>query len=407
MATIAMQRDLVVSFKKETILNLGMLSKLQQMPSELSRQIFKDNSLEKPTQNFFNHLSYYLVSIIDTHASSSLPWPLYDTKTERTYRNELSNFISDYSNKGLLAPVMSSYLVNPSCYKVTMLIFQMSQLAVQRVLTSKMVKETQKKLYNEMTEDYKTKKEGFIDNIEKETVTISSKFSNYLCKRAAMEKIAELFRKKITEMENKMTELNAQRYLDEIVDGFLKTHEVDEATKEEILKIKDVHKNSSLFDIWLTETDNKITQLENEWDAKIKPFLQSCRETRDCTEMLIARQTGEAERSSYTLEYNPKTDDICTKELQSQVNSEQKYILKNIVKDDKLSFPNLIRAFLISICFILKNAEIGDEIYKFNEYLDGGRRNFTEIVAAMRILLNRVMNAEAKLQVSSSYCFRH
>ncbi|KAJ8715764.1 hypothetical protein PYW07_010246 [Mythimna separata] len=398
MATIAMQRDLVVTFKKETILNLGILSKLQQMPSELSRLIFKENALEKPTQNFFNHLSHYLVSIIDSQACSSLPWPLYDTKTERAYRNELSTFISDCSNKGLLAPVMSSYLVNPGCYKVTMLIFQMSQLAVQKVLLTKMVKETQKKLYNDTTEAYKAKNEDFIDNIEKETVKISVKFSHFMKKRAVMEKIAELFKKKITEMENKMAELNPQRYLDEIVDGYLKTHAVDETTRAEILKIKDVNKPCSFFDDYLIEIDNKITEMENEWDRRMKPFLERCRETRNASETLVARQTAEAPKDTYTLEYNPKTDYICTKELQNQVNSEQKYILKNITKDDKLSFPNLIRAFLISIGFILKNAEIGNEIYKFNEYLDGGRRNFAEILSAMRILLDRVMNAEARLQ---------
>uniref|UniRef100_A0A2A4J0S6 HAUS augmin-like complex subunit 6 N-terminal domain-containing protein n=1 Tax=Heliothis virescens TaxID=7102 RepID=A0A2A4J0S6_HELVI len=398
MATVAMQRDLVVTLKKETILNLGILSKLQQMPSELNRLIFKENALEKPTQNFFNHLSYYLVSIIDIQASGALPWPLYDTKTERSYRNELSAFISDYSNKGLLSPVMSSYLVNPGCYKVTVLIFQMSQLAVERVLITKMNKDTQRKLYDDMREDYKTHKEGFVENIDKETVCMSSKFSNYLCKRAAMEKIADLFRTKIIQMENKMSELNVQKYLDNIIDGFLKKHTVDEGTKKSILDIKDINKASSFFDAWLTETDNKITELEREWDLKIEPFLKSSIDTRNSTEMLIARQTGEAERSSYTLEYDPKTDYICTKELESQVNTEQKYILKNITRDDKLSFPNLIRAFLVSICFILKNAEISDDIYKFNEYLDGGRRNFSEIVAAMKILLDRVMNAEARLQ---------
>lgn len=402
MATITMQRDLVVSFKKETILNVGILSKLQQMPSELSRLIFRENALEKPTQSLFNHLSYYLVSIIDNQVCSTLPWPLYDTKTERAYRNELSNFITDYSNKGLLSPVMSSYLVNPGCYKVTMLIFQMSQLAVQRVVQTKMINDSQKKLYDTMTEDYKSHKEGFIENIDKETVSMSNKFSNYLCKRAAMEKIAEMFRKKIVEMENKMVELNAQKYLDDIVDGYLKTHKVDEVTKKEILSIKDVHKPAKFFDDWLAETDIKITQLEEEWDLKMKPFLQKCVDTRNSSQMLIARQTGEAERSSYTLEYNPKTDDMCTKELQSQVNSEQRYILKNITKDDKLSFPNLIRAFLISICFILKNAEIGDEIYKFNQYLDGGKRNLAEIVSAMRVLVERVMTAEARLQPSES-----
>lgn len=398
MATVAMQRDLVVKLKKETILNLGILSKLHQMPSDLNRLIFKENALEKPTQNTFNHLSYYLVSIIDSQACSSLPWPLYDTKTERSYRNELSILISDYGNKGLLAPVVSSYLVNPGCYKVTMLIFQMSQLAVERVLVTKMKKDTQRKLYNDMREGYRSYKEGFIENVEKETASISSKFSNYLSKRAAMEKIAAMFRSKITQMENKLSQLNAQKYINDIVDGFLATHTVDELTKQSILDIKDFNKPSSFFNAWLSELDNKITRMESEWDSKIEPFLKICTDTRNSTEMVIARHTGVAERSSYTLEYDPKTDDICTKELESQVNSEQKYILKNIVRDDKLSFPNLIRAFLVSISFILKDADLSGDIYKFNECLDGAKQNYSHIVESMRTLLDRVIKAEARLQ---------
>lgn len=403
MAAIAMQRDLVVAFKKETILNVGILSKLQPMPSELCRQIFKENALEKPTQNFFNHLSYYLVSIIDNQASNSLSWPLYDTKTERVYRNELSFFISDYSNKGLLSPVMSSYLVNPGCYKVTMLMFQMSQLAVQRVLLSKMNKDSQKKLYNNITEDFKSHKEGCIENIEQETMTMSSKFSNYLLKKESLTKIAEVFHKKITEMEDKMASLNTQKYINDLVDGFIKINNLDDITKAELLKIKNVYETSKYFEAWLSEMDEKIYTMEHKWNTKMNSFIKISTDTRHYSEMLIARQTGEADRSSYMIEYNPKTDDICTKDLQNQVNSEQKYILKNITKDEKLVFPNLVRGFLIAICFILKNAEIGDEIYKFNEYLDNGRQNFTEILNAMRILLDKVMNAEAKLQVRTLY----
>ncbi|CAD0205427.1 unnamed protein product [Chrysodeixis includens] len=400
MATIVAQRDLVVNFKKETILNVGLLSKLHPMPSDLYRQIFNENALEKPTQNLFNHLSYYLVSIIDNQVSNSLPWPLYDTKTERTYRNELSVFISDYSSKGLLSPVMSSYLVNPGCYKVTMLIFQLSYLATQKVLLSKMKKDSQKRLYNDMTEKYKSQDKDFIDQIEKETVTMTSKFSYFLCKREVMEKIAELFRNRITEMEGKLTSLKAQEYINSLVDDFLKTNNVDDKTKAEIENIKNVNKSSEFFEAWLEDTDNKITAMETEWDNRVTPLLKLCQETQNNSEMLIARQTGETERSLFTLEYNPKTDNLCTKDLQGQVNTEQKYILKNVIKDDRLNFPNLVRAFLISICFILKNTEIGDEIYKFNEYLDGGRRNLTEIVSSMRLLLNRVMNAEARLQPS-------
>ncbi|XP_075986754.1 uncharacterized protein LOC142983656 [Anticarsia gemmatalis] len=398
MATIMTQRDIVVTFKKETILTVGILSKLHPMSAELNREIFKDNALDKPTQNLFNHLAQYLVSIIDNQAGSGLPWPLYDTKTERAFRNGLSSFIDEYSSKGLLSPVMSSYLVNPGCYKVTQLMFQMSQLALQKVLLSKMYRESQKKLYNDMTESYKSQKEDFIEDIKKETVTMSSKFSNYLSKREKLEKIAEIMRKRITEMETKMSNLEAQKYINELVDGFIKKNKLDDATKTEILNIKNVNKPSKYFEAWLLDMDEKITQMESKWEEKVSPFLNLAVDTQNSTEMLIARQTGEADKSTYMLEYNPKTDDICTKDLQTQVNSEQKYILKNIIKHNQLNFPNLVRGFLIAVSFIQKNAEHGDEIYKFNEYLDGGRRNFSEMVSAMRILVDRVMNAEAKLQ---------
>ncbi|XP_013188068.2 uncharacterized protein LOC106133025 [Amyelois transitella] len=400
MGTITMQRDLVVALKKETSQNVGILSKLQPMPGDLSRQVFKENALDKPTQSFFNHLSYYLVCIIDSKAAGSFSWPLYDTKTERAYRNELSSFINDYSGKGLLSPVMSSYLVNPSCYKVTMLIFQMSQLAVQRVLLTKMKKNRQKELYDDMTKKYKQNKDGFMENIESETEAMLCKFSNYLRKRNAMEKIAELLRNKITEIEAKLENLNCQNYINSLVDNYLETHCVDEGFKHEILEIKNVNSLPKIFDDWLDAVDKEMDRLESEWDKKVSPFLKICQQSRDCTESLINRHTGEAERSSYTIEFNPSVDYICTKNLEEQVNSQQKYILRNIVKDNKLSFPSLIRGFLISISFMLKNAEIGNEIFKFNEYLEGGTKNYEEIVSAMRMLTERVFTAEARLEPS-------
>lgn len=81
------------------------------------------------------------------------------------------------------------------------------------------------------------------------------------------------------------------------------------------------------------------------------------------------------------------------------MNSEQKYILCNLEKDGKLNFPNLIRAFVISVCYILKNNEINNDIYRFNEYLMSAKTNYAEVVSALKTLLERVFNAESKLQV--------
>ncbi|KAG6455717.1 uncharacterized protein LOC115447099 [Manduca sexta] len=401
MATITMQRDLVLVLKKETSLNIGILSKLKPIPTDLSNQVFNENALDKPTQNFFNHLSHYLVSIVDHQVSSSLPWPLYDTKTERAYRNELSNFISDYSNKGLLSLVMSSYLVNPGCYKVTMLMFQLSQLAVQRLLVSKMCKDRQKKLYDAMTATYKSnKKDSFLEDIDRETEVMLRKFSNYLRKKEAMEKIAGIFRDKITQMEHTLSTSDAQKTIDDIVDKFVCEHTMDKHTKDEILKIKCINSSPAFFDDWLADVDVQISAIEHKWNEKIGPFKESCETVSSNTKALISRHMGEVDRHTYMIEYNHDTDEICTKELQLKVNSEQKYILKNIVRDDKLYFPNLIRGFLVAICFVLKNAEISDDIYKFNEYLDNGKSNFNEMASALKILLERVNSAEESLQPS-------
>ncbi|CAH2096834.1 unnamed protein product [Euphydryas editha] len=402
MTTILMQRDLVVTLKKETNLNVGLLSKLHPMLSDLSSLILKDNALEKPTQNLFNNLSYYLVSIIDPQVHASLPWPLYDTKAERAYRNELSSFISNYSSKGLLTHVMSSYLVNPGCFKVTVLLFQLSQLAVNRVLVSKMVKENKKILYNTMTDKYKSQeKEGFVECIDKETEKMLSKFSNYLYKRKIMEEIAFLFRKKITEMERKLTAVNGQGYINNLVDNFIKNHaSINDTLKKEILKIKNLNEQSRFFESWLSETDSNLNIIEDEWNTKVSPLLKKSKNILKNTEEIINRHTGQVERSSYMIEYDPKTDSIGTSELQDQVNSQQKYVLRNLETDGVQNFPNLIRAFVISICFILKNNEVGDEVYNFNKYLEGGKRNYGEIVGALKILIQRVLNAEAKIQSS-------
>lgn len=404
MATIVTQRDLVVALKRETILTIGILSKLRPMSVELNN-LLKENALEKPAQNLFYHLSQYLVLIIDNQLGCGLSWPLYDIKTEKAFRNGLSKFINVYSSKGLLSPVMSSYLVNPGSYKIILLVFQMSQLALQKTLLSKMHRESQKKLYDDMTKNYKTQdKENFMKNIEKETTVLFSKFSHYISKKEKIVKIAAVMCNRIKEMEDKLASLEAQKYINELVDGFIKKYEVDNLTKKEILNIKNVSKPSMFIEAWLSNVDEKIVQLETEWSRKMCPFLTLASTTENCTEILIGRLTGKAEKSTYMLEYNPKTDNICTKELQNQVNSEQKYILKNIVKNNQLSFPNLVRGFLVAVSFIQKDAELGSEIYKFNEYLDGGRRNLSEMVNAVRILLDRVTIIETKLQSTPRIC---
>lgn len=407
-AAITIQRDLVINLKKETFANVRILNKLQPMPQDLARQVLNDNALEKPTQSVFNHLAYYLVSIIDSQASSALPWPLYDSKTERAYRNGLSTFITDYVEKGQLAPVVSSYLVNPGCYKVTKLIFQLSQIAVQHVLESIMAKASQKKLYKDFTnkcKSFATTNDELQLAVEKEVLIIVNKRSKYLRKREAMEEIARMLRNNILLMEELLKNLNVQSYIDNLVDGYIKECTPDEQTKKEVLEVKNIHIQPKIFEKYLLEVDKQVNALESEWERKTTPFLNISKETFKNTELLIARYTG-ADQTSFTIEYNHKTDEINTTELQKHVNSEQKYVLKNIACDQRLNFPNLIRGFLISMSFILKNTVIEDDIYGFNKCLYEGHTHYGEIVSSMRILIERIMNAESRIQVNSTLIYK-
>lgn len=403
--SMTMKRDLVITLKKETFANVRILSKLQPMTKDLTRLIFTDKILEKPTQNVFNHLAYYLVSIIDPQASSALPWPLYDSKTERAYRNDLSAFINYYGEKGLVTPVMSSYLVNPGCFKVTMLIFQLSQLAVQRVLDSKMKKASPKKLYKDFTNKFKSviTNEELQQAVEKEIQTIVCKRHNYLRKRAATEEIAKMLRNNILQMEELLKKTKAQDYIDNLVNGYIKECKLNEPMKTEILAVRNIYEQPKIFEKYLLEVDEQFNELESEWERKTTPFLNICRETFKNTESLIARHTG-ADRTSFTIEYNHKTDEINTTELQKHVNNEQKYVLKNIVREQQLNFPNLITGFLISVSFIMKNIVIGDDIYRFNECLDKAHVQYGQVVSSLRTLNERVINAERRLEVVLLFC---
>ncbi|XP_063542042.1 uncharacterized protein LOC134750733 [Cydia strobilella] len=397
---VSAQRDLVSSMKTETFLNVSVISKLHPLPSDL-KKLFNKDALEKLTQNVFNPLSYYLVSIVDPGKASSFSWPLYDSKSERAYRNELSSFIADYSGKRLLSPVMSSYLVNPACYKVTLFMFQLSQLAVQSTLNSMIKKDQQKKLYAEVTEKYKSQdQEGFTQVIEKQDEVVLLKLSNYLEKRKNYERIAELFRNRITSMEDKLTKLKPQEKVASLVDSFVKDNQIDEETKASILEIKNFNKPAQYFSKRLEDIDLELDSLETEWNTKMTPIIKSASKTMELSKELIERQTGEADKNSFILEYNPNTDEICTKVLQEKVNTQQKYILKNIVKNDRLNFPNLIRGYIVAVSYIFKNRQIGDEIVGFNKYLEQSNMSYSEMVEAMRALIERLRNADARLEPS-------
>lgn len=400
-----LQKDLLCDLKKELCSNIALLVKVKPISTELSVHILKNHGVEKLTQPVFNELSYYLISIVDSHASASLPWPLYSSKCDKLYRDGICNFVNSYNDVGMLTPVMSAYLVNPGCFKAIKLLYQLSTLALQRLLFKKLANERKKTLYESVTKKYNSNEtDGFFEDINEETGQILCKFTKYIYKHKAMVHIAEIMCKQIIKMNETLSKCDAQNYINVLIDGFIEMHPLDETRRIEVERMKNVSKPSEIFDTWHNNIDIELDEMEQKWHEKMEPFIKLCQTTQQCTQDLISRHVGETDKSMHTIEYNPKTDEISTKDLQSHVNMEQKYVLKNIAKDGRLSFPFLIRGFLVAICYVLKDAEIDEEIHEFNKYLSTGKTYYIELASSMRTLIERVADDELKLQVIIILC---
>lgn len=398
MSALNFQKDLIANFKREVLSNTSILSKVHPINLDLSRHIFKEDALEKPTQYIFIHLSYYLVCIIDIQRSKLLTWPLYDTRAEKNYRNELSRFVADYNQLGLLAPVMSSYFVNPGCFRVVKLLFQLSHLAVQRTLTRRLLKESQKALYKDVTKKYKSKTEYFVPLIETETSKLLNSFSQYMKKKRMIEDtIISSFHKKIVENEKKLALLNDK--LDDLIDNFIKTTKLNDKNLKIMLEIKENKDVELIFNQWLDQTDSIITEMDKNWQEKFTKVVQLAENCCNTSKTLIARQTGDADRKQYSIEYNHKTDEIKTSALEATVSMQQKFIIKNLVIKEKLQFPTLIRAYLISISHVLNGVDLTDDLDGYNTALECDGKNYKEVLSALQALIDRIEYAEGRLLV--------
>ncbi|XP_045780623.1 uncharacterized protein LOC123877781 isoform X2 [Maniola jurtina] len=385
--------------RKQLKANLSVLHRLQPMPSNIAQAVFEKKGLEKPTQNLFNNLTYYLLSLIDPQFHSSMTCPLYDTRLERAFRSELSGFISHYAAKGLLTDVRSSYLVHPSCQKVTLLMYQLSILAVKQMLTIKIKGTEKQKIFDEVSEKFNKRQDDksfseYMKNLNYED-NVLDKLDTFLEKRQHYAIIAEKLRTKITESKEKLSILNPKAYINSLIDGF-NYDLVDVSLKDEILKIKDIKKPAPIFEEWLKDLDEEVDNMEGTWDTKVLPLLNNCRNMYNLSKELVKRETGQIEKSCYMLTYDP-SDAICTDELQNEVNSSQKYILQNIQQNGRLNFPNLIQAFLISMSYILKSNNFENETY-FNERVRAYQEQLGGVRAAFQALLERVDRNEKRLQ---------
>lgn len=392
------QRGLLVT-KKVTGATLHFLSHFHPLPSDLSKLISKEDALEKITQNTFINLSYYLVTIIDASKAATLTWPVYDSKSDRIYRNELSTFIAGYATSGV-DPVLPSYFVNPGCFKVVKLIFQLSNLALQKALQGS-IKMDQISIYKDTTENYKTGSKDFSVSIEKVTEAMNNRFRTHQRKKKEMINASELLKKKIIENEKILERVKKQNIFSELANNLLENCPIENVTKMQFDKITNIAEPIPLFEDWLKYIDEQFTQMESEWDCKMRPLLENAQYCQEASQALILRHTGEMDKKLYMVEFDPKTDDIPTQDLESQVNPNQKYILKNIIKDGKLSFPNLIRGFVISMSFILKTKQDYD-IYEINEYFKEYKKSFGNTHSEIDFLLKKIINADAKLQVNIS-----
>lgn len=401
---LLVQRDLLVNFQEETLLNLDLIHLIHPLPPELFRQLFEEKALEKPNQNVFINLTYYLICIISPEHCNILPWPVYDSKLERQYKAELAKFIINYYSTGLMSVILPSYFVNPGCFKVIKFIFQLSEMAVQAILQNKIThsshKPTFEHFYNQIKSGYH---EEILEHINKTIFLI--KQTNKMCRfieyKNKMNEIFILFKEQI--YENEKCAIESYDIIEQFVDECLKDESLNPELKLQIELISDINNPVPILEQCLTAVDQQITILEMKWDLKMKRFLTLTDQCKEKMELLIARHTGEADKNSYFVEYNSEKERLCTKKLESVVTSHQRYILRNIIQDQTLVFPNLIRGFVVAISYIFKGVQFGDEEDQITNLLNNAFINQNEVLLSFKDLMNQMLEADNKIKVNVSY----
>lgn len=395
MALLLSQRELLTVLKRETLANIRILHLICPLPDDLSRQI-RDGGWDKPSHTMFVAMARYLVNIISPN--NSLPWPLYDSAGERAFKAELSRLLSQYKGTGLVAPVVSSYFVNPGSFKVIKMVYQLTVLATNNILQQKVRTQFQKSLLKDISTKYNAKNDDFHQLVDSMTKVFSDRVTNHQHYKCEIEKMAEILRNQIIDNEKECS--NKIDAIYECVDTFLGNNDYSEDVVNVFEDIKNVEVPISVFEDYLTEIDKDLDKMEAIWDEKVtKNLLETSRHCFNVTTSLIGRYTGEADKKSYMIEYDPSEDRISTSSLEAVSNTQQTYILRNVIRDDRLSFPNLIRGYVVALCHIFKGTNFGQDSFSINNYLVMSQKNIGEVLKDMRTLTHNFNNLEVKFKV--------
>lgn len=113
--------------------NIRLLTLTYKQTEECTR-VFAKDMFVKSNKAAFHHITHYLLDIVDPELTKTkIPWPLYDSKQEIRFRNELMHFVNELNSRYEYANIptlMTSHLVSPGGYRFAKFMLKLSQLAM-------------------------------------------------------------------------------------------------------------------------------------------------------------------------------------------------------------------------------------------------------------------------------------
>lgn len=383
--------------------NVCLLNLWRPVSKEL-KQLLRNDLFDKPNQAAFIHLSHYLIYIIDANKAAQVTWPLLEKKAEHVYRGQLVTFISNLDNEhGTLTPIMSSYLVNAGGYKIVRLMFQLSQMAMKCAIEQKLKKNDEKlEALNTYISYLKGDKEiaDFNNCTDKVLSRLRIKTSDWHKYKKNILHVSELLKMYIVKLEKESE--GGTLLLEKVVNSFLEEETLDEVTKEEIRGMFDVSKPSVFLEKWSSTLDMcKLQMSESRWTTNAGNILSKALNCKTLCGTSVLRHTVK-DKSSYTLSHSEK-DHFNTSDFEKQVSSQESYVLKNVVQNGTLNFPVLLKAYLVTLCFIFRRSAPMNEssLSHFNMQLDQSRGAYAQLKLQMKELIAQMYVMDQSLKIHS------
>lgn len=135
------QKELEQKLHDEFYKNVHTLTLIHPSSKEFN-SVFKKDMFVKNNKVGFQHVVYYLLSILDSaKLKQKVPtWPPHDIRSENQFRNDVMKYINELSTIYVdadIPQIATSHLISPGGFKFIKFMFKLSQLVLREVIKNR------------------------------------------------------------------------------------------------------------------------------------------------------------------------------------------------------------------------------------------------------------------------------